>query len=190
MKKQKFMGMGRRQALQRLVTGAGATAAFPALGRAEAGKPTMRSMPVPDQLALGAAAPPDPSLASPDWKPKFFDEHENDTVVVISDLIIPDTDTPGAKAAQVNRFIDLYLAAETPDTQKQYLQALAWLDGYCLTKYTKPFTGLARSEQDEVLTLFTRRPAKGEPAPGIEQFQTLKRSIVDAYYSPAIDPVP
>jgi glucoside 3-dehydrogenase (cytochrome c) hitch-hiker subunit len=189
MKKQKFIGMGRRQALQRLVTGAGATAALPALGRAEAAKPAMPSMPMPPQLSLGAAEPPDPALSSPDWKPKFFDEHENETVTVLSDLIIPDTDTPGAKAAQVNRFIDLYLAAETAETQKQYLQALAWLDGYCLSKYTKPFTGLARSEQDEVLTLFTPRPANREPAPGVQQMGMLKGSIVEAYYSSEIGAV-
>ena len=55
---------------------------------------------MPQEQALGAAEPPDPSLSSPDWKPKFFDEHENETVVVLSDLIIPATDTPGAREAQ------------------------------------------------------------------------------------------
>jgi glucoside 3-dehydrogenase (cytochrome c) hitch-hiker subunit len=191
MKKQKPTGMGRRQALERLMAGAGAASALPRLGQAKPSGPKaeMRGMPMPDQISLGAAEPPDPSLASPDWKPKFFDEHENETVVALSDLIIPDTDTPGAKAAQVNRFIDLYLAAETPETQKQYLQALAWLDGYCLSKYTKPFTGLGRSEQDEVLTLFTRRPAKNEPAPGAQKMGILKGSIVEAYYSSEIGAV-
>ena len=210
------MGMGRRQALRRLLTGGGATVALPALGRAEAAKPVMPGMPMPasagmpQEQALGAAEPPDPSLASPDWKPKFFDEHENETVVVLSDLIIPATDTPGAREAQVNRFIDLYLAAESAETQKQYLQALASLDGFCLAKYTKPFTGLTRSEQDEVLTLLTHRPAalrrrssgasatqssdqigadrpsSPELAHGIQQFRILKGSIVEAYYSSEI----
>ena len=179
--------------------------ALPALGRAEAAKPVMPGMPMPasegmpQEQALGAAEPPDPSLASPDWKPKFFDEHENETVVVLSDLIIPATDTPGAREAQVNRFIDLYLAAESAETQKQYLQALASLDGFCLAKYTKPFTGLTRSEQDEVLTLLTERPAAQNPdqtgagrpsspglADGIQQFRILKGSIVEAYYSSEI----
>ncbi len=54
-------------------------------------------------------------LAAPGWKPKFFDEHQNDTVMVLSDLIIPATDTPGAKEALANRYIDLVLAAEKPD---------------------------------------------------------------------------
>ncbi len=185
----KRSGIGRRQALQRLVTGAGATAALPQLARAGTAKTAMPAMPMPDRPSLGAAEPPDPALSSPDWKPKFFDEHENETVMVLSDLIIPDTDTPGAKAAEVNRFIDLYLAAQTPEMQKEYIQALAWLDGYCLTKYTKPFTGLARSEQDEVLTLFTRRPASHQPEPGFEHLGMLKGSIVEAYYSSEIGAV-
>src|SRR5437899_9215110 len=167
MKKRASSGIGRRQALQRLVVGAGAASAIPQTAHAKPAesKAALARMPMPasegmpQEQALGAAEPPDPSLASPDWKPKFFDEHENETVVVLSDLIIPATDTPGAREAQVNRFIDLYLAAESAETQKQYLQALASLDGFCLAKYTKPFTGLTRSEQDEVLTLLTHRPA-------------------------------
>ena len=207
MKKRASSGIGRRQALQRLVVGAGAASAIPQIAHAKpaeskaalARMPMPASAGMPQEQALGAAEPPDPSLASPDWKPKFFDEHENETVVVLSDLIIPATDTPGAKAAQVNRFIDLYLAAESTETQKQYLQALAWLEGFCLAKYTKPFTGLARSQQDEVLTLLTERPAAQNPdqtgagrpsspglADGIQQFRILKGSIVEAYYSSEI----
>ncbi len=130
MKTRASSGIGRRQALRRLVVGAGAASAIPRVADAKPAEPkaALARMPMPQEQALGVAEPPDPALASPDWKPKFFDEHENETVVMLSDLIIPDTDTPGAKAAQVNRFIDLYLAAESPETQKQYLQALAWLD--------------------------------------------------------------
>jgi glucoside 3-dehydrogenase (cytochrome c) hitch-hiker subunit len=188
MKKRASKGIGRRQALRRLVAGAGAASALPQIAHAKPVEPkaTMAGMPMPLQQALGAAEPPDLSLASPDWKPKFFDEHENETLVALSDLIIPATDTPGAKAAQVNRFIDLYLAAESPETQKQYLQALASLDGSCLAKYTKPFTALARSEQDEVLTLLTHRPSSPDPTPGFQQFQILKGSIIEAYYSSEI----
>src|SRR2546426_770759 len=41
---------------------------------------------------------------------KALDAHQNATVVTISELIIPQTDTPGAKAARVNEFIDLIRA--------------------------------------------------------------------------------
>jgi hypothetical protein len=45
-------------------------------------------------------------LARADWKPLFLDDHQNQTLVVFSDILIPATDTPGAKAALVNRFLD------------------------------------------------------------------------------------
>src|SRR5437867_10734692 len=57
-------------------------------------------------------------LSRGDWKPAFLDEHQNQTLIVLSDLIIPETDTPGAKQALVNRFIDLLLSAKTPDIQR------------------------------------------------------------------------
>jgi hypothetical protein len=51
-------------------------------------------------MSLGVAEPPDPSLSAADWKPKFLDAHQTETVQTIGDLLIPATDTPGAKAAQ------------------------------------------------------------------------------------------
>ena len=45
-----------------------------------------------------------------EWKPVLFDAHQNETVIALTDLIILATETPGAKEAQVNRFIDLILS--------------------------------------------------------------------------------
>ncbi len=40
---------------------------------------------------------------------RTLNPHQNATVVTMTDLIIPETDTPGAKAVRVNEFIDLIL---------------------------------------------------------------------------------
>jgi len=40
---------------------------------------------------------------------KTLNPHQNATVTAISELIVPQTDTPGAKAVRVNEFIDLIL---------------------------------------------------------------------------------
>jgi hypothetical protein len=45
-------------------------------------------------------------LAWADWKPVFLDDHENETLIILSDLIIPKIDTPSAKESLANRFID------------------------------------------------------------------------------------
>jgi Gluconate 2-dehydrogenase subunit 3 len=158
-------------------------------------------------MSLGSAEPPDPSLTSPDWKPKFFDEHQDKTVLAVADLMIPETDTPGARAAQVNRFIDLLLSTEgpgtgedssgsdftdfllrrgTPEAQKRYIGALNWLDGYTLAHYSKPFTALDQAHQETVLTLLTHSTDDPEVSHGRELFAMIKSSIVSAYYSSEI----
>src|SRR5215471_14865365 len=78
-------------------------------------------------------------LARTDWKPVFLDDHQNETLIVLSDLIIPKTDTPGAQEALANRFIDRLLAAETPETQRAFVESLAYLDGECMSRYHSAF---------------------------------------------------
>ena len=41
---------------------------------------------------------------------RTLNPHQNATVVLMSEIIIPETDTPGAKGARVNEFIDVILA--------------------------------------------------------------------------------
>lgn len=181
--------MNRREVLQRLAAGAGAATALPAFGQAVSHDASAHAGAQAETPALGAAQPPDLMLSSKDWKPKFFDEHQNETVIVLSDLIIPDTDTPGARAAQVNRFIDLFLSASDPDFQKRYVQALGWLDGYCLKMYSSPFVKMARDAQTELLTRLTHKSDDPQIALGVEQFGILKNSIVYSYYSSEIGSV-
>src|SRR5438552_3798201 len=71
-------------------------------------------------------------LARADWKPVFLDAHQNETLIVLSDMILPKTDTPGAKEALVNRFVDRLLAAETRESQQRFLAGLAYIDGECM----------------------------------------------------------
>src|SRR6202047_2224412 len=86
-------------------------------------------------LGAGAALPVfDPSLlaAFQDAHPRStytlrtLNAHQNDTVVTMTDLIIPETDTPGAKAVRVNEFIDLILTDWAHDDERKNF--LAGLD--------------------------------------------------------------
>jgi Gluconate 2-dehydrogenase subunit 3 len=210
-------GLDRREVLRRLMAGAGAAgaAALPAtaLDTQTGPSTTASAEALPQQAAeapamsLGAAEPPDPSLTAPNWKPKFLDGHQDQTVLAVADLLIPDTDTPGARAAQVDRFIDLMLATGAPGTgedssgtdfadlllrkgsveaQKRYIAALSSLDGYCLTHYAKPFTDLARTDQEAVLNMLTYSNDNAEAAATGQSFALIKNSIVIAYYSSEI----
>ena len=43
------------------------------------------------------------------WSPRVLTTRQNETVTTLCELIIPQTDTPGAKDALVNRFVDSVL---------------------------------------------------------------------------------
>src|SRR6266545_6783778 len=62
------------------------------------------------------------------WKPAVLTPAQNATVITLSELIIPQTDTPGAKAARVNEFIDNVLAHAKPEEREKFLAGLAWID--------------------------------------------------------------
>jgi gluconate 2-dehydrogenase gamma chain len=155
-------------------------------------------------VAAGAAAPIEArefasdadaskELARSDWKPVFLDEHQNETLIILSDLIIPKTDTPGAKDALVNRFIDRLLAAETPETQRSFLESLAYLDGECLSRYQTAFRYVPAESQTEFLRYLAYPHSLGtwggegtNQFPGHRHFNTLKDWISRAFYSSEI----
>jgi hypothetical protein len=73
------------------------------------------------------------------------------------------------------------VAAEALEQQRKYVEALSWLDGYCLAHYSSPFTGLHMHEQSAVLVLLTHAAETPELTHGVELFRVLKHSIVQAY---------
>src|SRR5579864_6465042 len=129
-------------------------------------------------------------LARPDWKPTFLSDHQNQTIIVLSDLIIPETDTPGAKSALVNRFLDLLLAAETHDTQQSFLNSLAYIDGEARSRYGDAFIFLPKDSQIELLEFFaypnsleTWGEGKTGEQVGHNHFQNLKDWIARICFS-------
>lgn len=56
---------------------------------------------------------------------KVLEAHQLSTVATLSELIIPETDTPGARAAMVDRFIDAVLAEAQPVERNRFLRGLA-----------------------------------------------------------------
>ena len=86
-------------------------------------------------------------LARAGWQPTFLNAHQNETLIAISDVMIPETDTPGAKTALVNRFIDELLAAESKETQQSLLNSLAFVDGEAQSRFKAPFVQLPQASR-------------------------------------------
>ncbi len=182
--------MKRRDLLRAGVLTGAAAALRPPITRAQnpsAAPPTNELTPA--QRGVDASK----DLAAANWKPLFFDEHQNETLIILSDLIIPTTDTPGAKAALVNRYIDLVLAAETHENQRAFLNSLSYLDGESMRRYKSAFRYLPPADQNDLLHAIAYPHASsgwtGDPPttnPGHEHFELLKQRIGIAYYNSEI----
>ena len=170
----------RREAFRKFAFGAGAISVFPILGQGS-------SMP---HMAGMSATPVVPPVSDANWKPLFFDDHQNETVIALTELIIPATETPGAKAAQVNRYFDLVLNESEPDRQKQALEGLSWIDGRALKLHGKPFIDLTTEQQTALLEpLADSKNKNPEDETGVRFFDELKGWTIFAYYSSEIGSV-
>jgi hypothetical protein len=131
-------------------------------------------------------------LERADWRPVFLNEQQNGTLMAVSEVMIPATDTPGATDALVNRFLDLVLSVEPAASQNNFLAALAWFENGSKERYKVGFVELSAEEKQDLMNLvaFPHSHARwGEheaPFPGHEHFALLKGWIVSAYYSSPI----
>ena len=82
------------------------------------------------------------------YKLQTLTPHQNDTVIAMIDQVIPVTDTPGAKAARVNEFIDIILTEWATDTERQnFLDGLAAVDIQSNLLYAKKFVDASPEQQ-------------------------------------------
>ena len=110
------------------------------------------------------------------WNPAFFNAHQLDTITDFSDLIIPTTDTPGAKDALVSRYLDKVLAASDQQVQNEFARDLDTLDRFARTTAGAELKRLTPDQQKSVLekmSLSDQRPA----------FDRLKIWTARIYYS-------
>jgi len=126
--------MQRREVI-RLLLG---TAAIPLLPRDVLGLLSQ----VHDQLPVA------PSL-------KTLTPHQDAVVSSIAEWIIPQTDTPGAKGARVNEFIDLILTEwYDADDRSRFLAGLDDVDRQTRNLYGKDFLDCSSLQQEQLLTMF------------------------------------
>jgi gluconate 2-dehydrogenase gamma chain len=83
---------------------------------------------------------------------RTLNPHQNETVTTIAEMIIPATDTPGAKGAKVNEFIDLLLTEwYEPAETKEFLAGLADVDEQSKKKFSAAFVDCKPAQQTELL---------------------------------------
>ena len=94
-------------------------------------------------------APGQASAAGP-YKPSFFTPEEYATLSRLSDVIIPETDTPGASRAGVPEYIDRVIAANK-EHQPLARAGLAWLMTEARRRFSRDYLSIEESQHATLL---------------------------------------
>ncbi|NND71565.1 MAG: gluconate 2-dehydrogenase subunit 3 family protein [Rhodothermales bacterium] len=119
------------------------------------------------------------------WQPQTLLPEQNQLVVALTELIIPETDTPGAAAANVNRFVDLILSDwYTEDEKVLFLEGLAGIDAVAVEEYGAVFLELPPSHQVAILRDMESEISEEDSEP--QFFTMLKELTLVGYYTSEI----
>ena len=110
--------------------------------------------------SAGAAAP-----APLGWTPKALTPAQAVVLDAVAELIVPATDTPGAREAGVPQFVDRAVADFCPPAQAEAIRAgLDRIDAEARTAHGAPFATLNAAQQTELLTGFDKAGRDPRPA--------------------------
>jgi hypothetical protein len=124
------------------------------------------------------------AITAANWKPRVLTASQNETVITLTELIIPQTDTPGAKAVGVNRFVDGVLQEANVADREKFLRGLTWIDERSNSLFGRDFVAAGAAEQTALLTRLADEDNKHEDdGPGMEFFRAIKSMTISGYYT-------
>lgn len=129
--------------------------------------------------------------SDPDWAPEALSAAQNEMVDTIAEIILPATDTPGARAANVNRFVDAMLTGSyPPETRDRFLAGLNETNARCRDTYGRAFVECAPEEQRALVGELDDETF-GPNAPDLDReqppfFRMMKELTLVGYYTSEI----
>jgi hypothetical protein len=118
---------------------------------------------------------------------QFFKPAEFETVEILTEMIIPADDKPGAKDARVAAYIDavVFSAAEhQPSLQREWTDGLAFLERASQEKHGHSFRQIRAAERENLLmemSLPEREPNARHP--GFAFYRLVKEMTVEGFYT-------
>jgi hypothetical protein len=114
--------------------------------------------------------------------PLFLDADQFASLGRIVDLMIPATDTPGAYAAGVHRFIDMMLSEyAAKDTREKLLGGLNEVHAASVARQARDFLDLSAAEQFDILAAVDEQAFNDSSR--LESYRLLKSMILFGYYT-------
>jgi Gluconate 2-dehydrogenase subunit 3 len=125
------------------------------------------------------------------WAPQALTRGQADLVAAIAEHILPATDTPGARAAGVHRFIDAMVAVSYPPPERtRFLAGLAEVDARAARASGRPFLECVVEDQRVLLEALDREAFASPPdrpdGPAVLFFRTMKELTLVGYYTSEI----
>jgi len=121
------------------------------------------------------------------YVPQFFEPEEFRTVEMLTEMIIPTDDQPGAKEARVTDYIDfvVYSAAEfEPALQKEWMEGLRLLNELSSTKFGNSFSGISTSQREDLLIEISGPEHDPKVThPGFAFYRLLKAMTLEAFFT-------
>jgi len=124
------------------------------------------------------SAPAVPAPSTQTFQPSYFSAHEYHTIDVLTGLIIPADESPGAREAGVSEFIDFMAAHGEEQIQQPMREGLKWLDAIAQKDYGATFTSIPAEQENEILKRIAQRGAEGHSF-----FCLIRRYTVMGYYT-------
>ena len=149
------------------------------------------AVPAAALIPLGAVAAVKPGegsaagQAASGYQRKVFNDHEWETIKVLSDLIIPaDERSSSATQAGVPEFIDDWLDFKGGRLKAEILGGLTWLDVECNRESGHDFIGCTAAQKEKILDRIAY-PAKAIPEDQnyVAFFNHLRDLVVGGFFS-------
>lgn len=135
----------------------------------------------------------DRTAAQAPFRPRTLTAAQHEMVTIISEIILPETDTPGARSARVNEFIDTMLTDYyAADRRDPFLAGLERVEERAQQRHQRRFVALAPEEQTALVAeldrlAFAEGPPDGTtPAGDVGRdsfFRLMKELTLTGYYT-------
>lgn len=119
----------------------------------------------------------------PEAQPKSFSAHEFATLSALTEIIMPSGQYPGAREAQVSKFIDFQTVYDG-ELRGRFKEGLSWLDQNAKKRFGKEFLSLKIGQQREIIdSLHYKALFRSGEEQGQEFYKLVRRYTDMGFYS-------
>ncbi len=181
--------MDRRNSIKSIILGSVAGGLAVHGCKPEAGTKEEQTVAIPEYSYKYGRTPKEKDLILALEAEQFFNDHELETIAVLSDLILPASDEFGsATDTGIPEFIE-FMAKDIPETQTTLRGGLMWLDHKSNIEFGTEFKSATEGRQKQILDALAypdMEVPKAERPLEIQFFSLLRNLTLTGYYTSKI----